>query len=200
MLGVHLCILSDLCGHIFWSADENIFFLLFQLQFIGHLHLPSLHALSLAMTNAQQTRIQTSVSLTFKHCVWQRRKQISFQFGTWCALAQTERAQASPHASTSLTPHTVTHVSGVGSLEKAPTLLSILLEVQTRSHTNWSVDPLLSLPRSCSSSRPRLVLTTCRTTNAGTTVPTTPHHHSTISFSPFLTLNLHIQQNAGVTY
>jgi hypothetical protein len=121
-----------------------------------------------------------SQALAFKHWLWHRRWQMSFQLGTWCAFAQTEREQASEHASTSLTPQTVTHVSGVGSLEKAPTLPSILFEVQTLSQTNWSVEPLLSRPRSCSSSRPREVLIAWRTTNAGTTVPTTPHHHSTI--------------------
>eukprot|EP00850_Spirogloea_muscicola_P018440 SM000168S02639 [mRNA] locus=s168:202879:204658:- [translate_table: standard] len=73
--------------------------------------------------------------------------QMSFQLGTWCQEAQTERRHASVHASSSDTPHTVTHVPGVGSLEKAPTRPSMRRDVHTRSHTNGSpLLPPLPLP------------------------------------------------------
>eukprot|EP00850_Spirogloea_muscicola_P021044 SM000234S07904 [mRNA] locus=s234:136169:138182:- [translate_table: standard] len=76
--------------------------------------------------------------------------QMSFQLGTWCQEAQTERRHASVHASSSDTPHTVTHVPGVGSLEKAPTRPSMRRDVHTRSHTNGSPPPPPPLPASVS--------------------------------------------------
>ena len=49
-------------------------------------------------------------------------------------MEQTERAHASEHASSCEAPHTVTQVlDGLGSFANAPTLFSILLDVQTRS-------------------------------------------------------------------
>ncbi|KAK4388249.1 Major strawberry allergen Fra a 1-B [Sesamum angolense] len=56
------------------------------------------------------------------------------------------RAQASAQALSSETPHTVTHVSGIGSLENAPTFFSILFDVQTLLHANTS-SALFLLPR-----------------------------------------------------
>lgn len=81
-----------------------------------------------------------------RHSFWHLRRQTSFQFGTWCWLTQTVRAQASAQASTSEAPHTVTQVSVIGSLENDPTFFSILFDVQTLSHTKISSAPF-SLPR-----------------------------------------------------
>lgn len=82
--------------------------------------------------------------LTFlRHSSEQRRMQRSFQLGTWCGLTHTVRRHASVHASSTDVPHTVTQVSGVGSLENAPTLLSMRGDVQTRSQTKCSGGPSL---------------------------------------------------------
>lgn len=106
---------------------------------------------------------------------------MSFQLGIWCWLEHTVRAQASAHASTSETPQTVAQVLGWGSLEKAPTLLSILLEVHTRSQTKISSEPFSRPPRMRSSSVLRLVARTiCCTATAGMAAPIIPHHHSTM--------------------
>jgi uncharacterized protein YggE len=50
-------------------------------------------------------------------------------------VAAAKSTEASVQASSSEASQTVTHVSGMGSLEKAPTFLSIRLEVQTRLQT-----------------------------------------------------------------
>ncbi|CAI7901594.1 unnamed protein product [Closterium sp. NIES-54] len=73
-----------------------------------------------------------------RHSSWQRRMQLSFQLGTWCGFTHTTRRQASVHESTSDTPHTVTHVFGVGSLENGPIRFKSLRDAHTRSHTNES--------------------------------------------------------------
>lgn len=108
---------------------------------------------------------------------------MSFQLATWCWFTQTVRAQASEQASSSDTPQTVTQVSGIGSLEKAPTFFSILLEVQTLSQTKISSE-LFSLPRALLilSSSPRLffILNACPPISAGTAAANRGHHTSTI--------------------
>uniref|UniRef100_K4AG88 Uncharacterized protein n=1 Tax=Setaria italica TaxID=4555 RepID=K4AG88_SETIT len=124
------------------------------------------------------------VEESLRHSLWHLLRQTSFQLGTWCWLTQTVRAQASAQASSSETPQTVTQVSGMGSLEKAPTFLSIRLEVQTRSQTKTSSE-LFSRPRAalrrCSSSRRRLMRMNWPATSAGIAAPSRGHHASTIA-------------------
>jgi hypothetical protein len=83
-----------------------------------------------------------------------------------------------------------------GIFRKTPTLFNIFLEVQT----NWYVDPLLSWLCRFSSSHHQFVFTAYHTTKARTTLPTTPHHQSTIfcfpNFSnlqnkPYILKNIH---------
>lgn len=121
---------------------------------------------------------------SLRHSLWHLLRQISFQLGTWCWLTQTVLAQASVQASISETPHTVTQVSGVGSLESALTFFSILLDVHTLSHTKLSSD-LFSRPpelvKLCSSARLLFILRACPATTAGMAAPNSDHHISTIT-------------------
>ncbi|KAG9451047.1 hypothetical protein H6P81_011012 [Aristolochia fimbriata] len=113
-------------------------------------------------------------------------RQRSFQLGTWCWFTQTVRAQASAQASSSETPQTVTQVSGVGSFENAPTFFSILLDVQTLSHTNkssWLLSRPLASFSLCSSARLLFALIACPKPMAGIAAPTRVHHISIIGAS-----------------